>query len=190
MKQYLPYLIVAILTFSLCFLVDSLSKRRRRGRPAVRRVKPRKLAISFGLALTFFGLGAGLRFLGEDVLLTVCCAGVLLMGIALIAIYLSTSIVYDDEGFTDKAPFRKAKRHRYGEIRGQTSLLTRSGVNAMLLAGDDEVHIYESMDGVQEFLQAAYHGWLAQTGRTEADCPPPNPTYLVWFPEPEEQEHL
>lgn len=188
MKQYLPYIIVAALTFAICFAVDSLSKRRRRGQPARRQVKPRRTTVVFGLVLSFFGLGVGLRFLGQDTLITVCSAGVLLMGVGLLYVYGATAIVYDDEGFTDKAPFRRPKRHDYGDIRGERALMTRSGVNAMLYAGQDEVHIYQSMEGVQEFLKTAYHGWLAQTGRTQDDCPPPNATYLVWFPEPEETE--
>lgn len=186
MKKYIPVLVVMVLTFALCFGVDLLCKRLRRNRPPRNQVKPQRKTMAFGIGLSFLGLAIGLNFWSQSTLIAACCVVIFLMGIGLMFIYLTTSIVYDEEGFESKAPFRKTRRFRYGEIRGELALLARSGANAMLYVGEEEVQLYQSMVGVNDFLQTAYHGWLKQTGRTEEEFPPPNPMYLVWFPEPSE----
>lgn len=186
MKQYIPVIVVAVVTFGICFLVDWLLKRRKKNQVPQNKVRPQRRTLVFGLVLSFLALSIGLGYMEQGALIVVGCCVIFLMGVLLLYIYGATSIVYDDEGFTDKAPFRKARRFSYGDITGEMAVMARSGVNAMLYVGKNEVHLYQSMAGVQDFLKTAYHGWLAQTGRTEDECPPPNPMYLVWFPEPDE----
>lgn len=183
--EYIAYFTVIIVTLAICFLVDTLFKRRRNRRGVPNRVKPQKRTATFGIILSFLGMAFAFR-VADGWLLLAGAIVVLAMGIFLIGVYFLTGIVYDQDGFTYKALFRKAKTYRYADITGETALLTRSGVNAMLLVGEDEVHIYQSMDGLNNFLKTAYQGWLKARGMREEDCPPPNPTYFVWFPEPPE----
>lgn len=182
--EYIAYFTVIIVTLALCFLVDTLFKRHRKKKGNPNQVKPNKRSAAFGIILCFLALAIGFNFL-DTWYMVLGAIVVLAMGAFLLVVYGCTAIVYDEDGFTYKTPLHKAKTYCYADITGQNALLTRSGVNSMLLVGDSEIHIYESMEGVNDFLKTAYHGWLQAKGMTEAECPPPNPTYLVWFPEPE-----
>lgn len=182
--EYVAYFTIIAVTLLLCWLVDTLCKRLRARKDVRNRVKPQTRSAAFGVILCFLSIVFALNFL--KVWYAVLAAVFLLaMGILLIVVYCRTTISYDAEEFTYQTPFHRAKTYRYADITGQMAVLARSGVNTMLMVGDAEIHLYESMTNVNDFLKTAYRGWLAATGKTEEECPPVNPSYLVWFPEPE-----
>lgn len=181
--KYIAYFTVIIFTFGCCFLVDNLLKRHSAKKGRLCRVRPAKRSVLFGIIISFLALVFGLYFGDKHWLVLVGAVICLLFGIGMIAVYCFTGITYDEQGFTYRALGRKTKHFRYADITGERALLTRSGVNAVLLLGDDEVYLYESMEGVHAFLKAAYEGWLSARNLDGEAFPPPNPTYLVWFPE-------
>lgn len=182
--EYVAYFTIIAVTLLLCWLVDTLCKRLRTRKDVRNRVKPQTRSAAFGVMIGFFGVVCLLNF--AKVWYVILGALLLLaMGILLIVVYARTTIFYDAEEFTYQTPFHRAKTYRYADITGQTAVLTRSGVNTMLMVGGAEIHLYESMTAVNDFLKTAYHGWLNAHGKTEEECPPVNPSYLVWFPEPE-----
>lgn len=180
--QYVAYISVMIITFSACFGVDTLLKHFQNRKPTFGKVKPQKRTAVFGIVLAFLGLAVALNFTSVSYGLF-CGVIVGAMGVFLLVVYCGTTIAYDEHGFSYHTPLHRAKSYRYGDIVGQTALMTRSGVNTMLYVGNDEIHLYQSMEGLQDFLQTAYRGWLAEKNLTEEECPPPNPTYYQWFAE-------
>lgn len=183
--QYVILLAFMAAVFGICFLVDRLIKHfiPQDDRKAVR--LPRKSAI-FGILLTFVAFAAPLMFWEQlEWYIRIGCGIVLLMGVFLLVQYFSFSIRYDEEGFTYRTLGKKAMTCRYEDILGQKSLLTRSGVNATLYTKQGEVPIYSAQVGVQDFLKTAFAAWCRETG-TDPESVENNPSYLVYFPEPQE----
>jgi hypothetical protein len=186
MKKYLPYLLVAAFTFLICFLVDLIARRGRR-ETSDRRVRPQRRTLIFGVVISFLALVLGLQFLELSWLAPVAGGVCLLLGIGLILVYFGSVIVYDDRGFTCRSLWKHPKHYCYADITGERALLARSGVNAVLFLGQEQVYLYQSMQGVNEFLRTAYEGYLAAKGLSDADFPAPNPGNMIWFPEPPEE---
>lgn len=184
------YLLLALfmaLVLGLCWCVDRLLKKlfpkdaRQLSGKAVR--LPRRTSI-FGVVLTFFAvvLEVNTAFRLEWYL-HLAAVAVLILGVWLLVQFFSFSIYYDQEGFTYRNLGRKPMDFRYGDILGQRSLLTRSGVNSTLYLSGDEIPIYSAMQGAGDFLQCAFYRWCEATG-TDPETVENNPQYLTWFPEP------
>lgn len=184
--EYIAYFTVIFVTLGCCFLVDHLLKRHKEKQGEQRRVRPAKRSVLFGIIVCFLGLVFALNFGAKSWLIFAGAIICLLMGVTLIVVYFCTGITYDEQGFTYRAPGRRAAQYRYADITGERALMTRGGVNAALMVGENEIYLYESMDGVGIFLKTAYEGWLKAKGLDSESCPPPNPACLVWFPEPPE----
>lgn len=182
----MQYVIIALfmaLVFGLCFGVDRLCRKLfpRDERKVVR--LPRRSAV-FGILLSFFGFAAMLFFWRQlEWYFRVGAALVLLLGIFLLVQYFSFSIRYDAEGFVYRGFFKKPVASTYGEISGQRSLLTRSGVNSTLYTKHGEVPIFSALQGVQDFLKTAFSVWCEKNG-IEPDTVENNPAYFTYFPEP------
>ena len=171
------------LIFGLCFAVDRLVQRRRAKRHAqdagvVR--QPRK-ALILGMLLAFFGLccalmGSGLLRWGGVI--------ILLLGAVLLLGYNAYAVEYDEQGFTCRR-WRTRVQYRYNQIRSEQVLQSRSGLLIQLYVGNDLVELSEAMTGVRDFLAYAYRRYLHEKGLEEAQCPPPDPDSLRWFPAPE-----
>lgn len=188
MKQYIPYIVTAVLTFGVCILVDFLSRRRAKKKAAYRKVKPAKRTTFFGTILTFLGIVVLLFYTSKFGIWAIIGGSlILLLGLFMLLIYLCTGITYDESSCTCRTLGHRAKTLRYADITGQTALYTRSGVSTMLHFGKETVDVYESMAGVSDFLSTAYEGYLKAKGLTREEYPAPNPGSLLWFKEPNEE---
>ena len=83
-----------------------------------------------------------------------------------------------------RRPGRKAQAFTYDQIRGQRSFANRAGLNVMLYVGQEEVNLYSSMNGAQNFMRAAFNGWCKSRGLEPDESLAPNPGNMIWFPEP------
>ena len=54
----------------------------------------------------------------------------------------------------------------------------------MLYVGQEEVNLYSSMNGAQNFMRAAFNGWCKSRGLEPDESLAPNPGNMIWFPEP------
>ena len=174
--------------FVICFLVDTLVKAlcRKTSAPSACVRPPRKSAV-WGILLIFFPLMVLMWWMPPegDTLLLVGSIIVLVMGIVLLVSHFSFGIFYDEESFTCRSLGKKPTRYTYDQIRGQRSLLTRSGVNTTLFVGKDTIVLYEAMQGASSFLSKAFFRWCDAHG-IDPDAVENNPRMLTWFPDPDD----
>ena len=182
----LPVLILAALTFGICFLADKGFTKAFRSDPRQaggRAVRMNRHVGGIGIAVVVLGvLGIVAGVSGSWMLLAAGCV-VLLTGITLVTIYLSFGVYYDDHGFLVHRFGKKPASHRYEEICAQ-QLFNTSGrivVELRLLDGS-AVQLQQGMTGRDEFLDKAFAGWLAQKGLKAEDCDFHDPSNSCWFP--------
>ncbi len=187
--KYLLLLLLCAAVFLVCFLIDKLfslllpkSEAEKSGN-AVR--LPRRNAVA-GILLIFVPLVVLLFFIpeGGDTLMSVGCAIAIVFGVILLVGYFSFAIYFDDEGFVYKDLRRKKTAYRYSQIRGQRSVLTRSGVNSILFVANDEINVYSTMQNLNAFLNKAFYKWCEAKKIDPADVEN-NPRMFTWFPDPE-----
>ena len=187
-KVLLPIVIICAVVFLLCFLIDRLVKALRPKSGLGKGVKfvrmPRRSFI-FGIILLLFPVAAVLFWLPKDeTLLRVGCGVIFAMGILLLYYFFSFSIRYDGQSFEYRDLRHKRTSFTYGQIRGQRSVTTRSGVQTVLFVGDDSLMLSEAMQGVNEFLSTAFFKWCDLKG-IDPDSIENNPHMLTYFPDPE-----
>ena len=182
------YLFLALflgLVFALCYAVDLLLKRLFPKTPLQqtgKAVRMPRISSILGIGLTFAAFAAILFFWAEFTwVVRIACLLTLGVGIFLLVQFFSFAVYYDEEGFEYRALGHKAKTYAYSEIRGQKSILSRSGVVSSLYVGDDELQLTSSMQGLNEFLQYAFRRWCEETD-TDPDTVENNPQYLTYFP--------
>jgi len=185
----LPYLFLVLLigtVFLICWGVDSLLKRLFPKHPqqeSGKAVRLPRYGVIVGIFLTFIAFVAELFFFKElEWYLHICCAVALGMGVFLLVQYCSFAIYYDAEGFIYRDLRHKAKFYRYGDILGQKSILTRSGVNSTLYLEGGEIIVYSAMQGLSDFLRYAFKHWCEEKG-VDPETVENNPQYLTYFPE-------
>lgn len=188
--EALVIFIVAALVFFLCWVVDRTfiklfrSKAQQRSGNAVRASKRYGI---FGVMLSVLGiLGITTGVQGES-LLIYCGIIVLLMGLALAVHYLSFGVFYDSDSFLLCRFGRKAQEHRYQEIVSQKLYVVTGGsiVIDLILQDGSSLSLQSTMDGVYPFMDAAFSGWCAQTGRNPESCEFHDPSKSWWFPHEE-----
>ena len=187
--KYVILLAFCAAIFLICYLIDTLIKRLfprselEKSKQVVR--LPRKSAV-FGILLLFLPLVVLLFFLpeGGDTLIVIGCVVSMLLGVMLLVNYFSFAIWYDDETFLYKDLRHKKTLYHYSQIKGQRSLLTRSGVNSTLFVADDEINLYSAMQNLNPFLSKAFRKWCQIKG-VDPDRVENNPRMLTWFPEPD-----
>ena len=109
---------------------------------------------------------------------------VLLIGIGLIAYYMSFGIFYDADTFITAAPGKKGGAYRFGDIRHQ-QLYTIQGGSYLIelhMADGTAVTVSTAMEGAYPFLDHAFAAWCRQTGRDPESCPFHDPSAHLWFP--------
>ena len=181
--KYLFLLVFAGAIFALCCGVDRLCRAiaARHPKPGKRVTLPRREAV-FGVLLTAFSGGVLVGFFEALSLpLKLGCIFVLAMGAFLLVHYLSFGIWYNDTEFWVRDWRHRARRHTYGEITGQRSLLTRSGVTTTLYLQEGEVDLYEAMVGLREFLKVAFSAWCKGKD-IDPQTVENNPELLTYFP--------
>lgn len=187
----LSMILIAVLTFGVCFLLDRgytklfRSKAQHRSGKAVR---VSKRYGSFGLILCILGIVAFFTGLSTGGALLIGGIIVLLIGIGLIVYYMSFGIFYDDEGFILTVPGRKSRTYRFGDIQYQQLYLIQGGstVIELHLQDGNSVSVQSGMDGAYPFLDHAFNRWCHQTGKRTEDCPFHDPANSLWFPTQED----
>lgn len=183
--------LVAALTFGVCFLLDRgytgifRNKAQHRSGLAVR--VSRRYA-SFGLILCvlgivafFTGLTSGKTLLWGGVL-------VLLIGIGLTVYYMSFGIFYDADSFILTTFGRKSRTYQFRDIKSQQLYLIQGGsiVIELHMTDGGAVSVQSPMEGAYPFLDHAFAAWCRQTGRDPESCTFHDPANHLWFPSEED----
>lgn len=183
--------LVAALTFGICFLCDKLfikafrSKRQHRTGLSVRVSKRYAsfgaVLIVLGIAAIFTGMGTGGALLWGGVV-------VLVIGIGLIVYYNSFAVFYDDDSFLLNTFGKKGQTYAFRDIRFQQLYLIQGGsiVVELHLTDGNALSIHSSMEGAYPFLDHAFAAWCRQTGKKVEDCNFHDPANSLWFPNKEE----
>ena len=187
MKEYIAIAIVAGAVFGICALVDWAFKKIFRSQSQHRSgtaVRLSKRYGSVGLILAVFGVSVVLVGSPDNWLFL--AAGVLfvLIGIGLVAYYLSFGVFYDDDGFVLTTIGKKSKTYRYEAIRGQQTYVTTGNHVVVEVYLDDgrTFQIQSAMAGGFAFMDHAFQKWLEQTGKKQDQCDFYDPQQCCWFP--------
>lgn len=181
------YLLAIAVILALIALVDFVSKKffRKWEHPGSIVRLPRYSFI-LGILLSVLGVIALVHIpRTEQRLLWFGCWVVLVMGLFILVNFFWTGIFYDSEGFTYRAFPGRAKSYRYEQITGQRTFAARSGWNATLYLGDEEVQLYAAMQGLHDFMKKAFLGWCRQKG-IDPDTLEYDPQNLLYFPDPDD----
>jgi hypothetical protein len=185
----MPYLFLALLAglvFLICWGVDNLIKKlfpKHSQEELGKAVRLPRYGAIVGIFMTFIAFVAELFYFSQlEWYLHIACVFSLGMGVFLLVQYCTFGIFYDEEGFVYRQMRKKAKFYRYGDILGQKSILTRSGVHATLYLKDGEIIVYSAMKGLNEFLKFAFARWCEEKD-IDPDTVENNPQYLTYFPE-------
>lgn len=183
----MPYIIVAVLTFGLCILVDKLFTKKFRNKEQHKSglsVRLNKKYGAFGLILIALGVAAifaGINGLG--IAMIVGGSVVALLGVGLLVYYMSFSIFYDDSSFVLTTFGKKSRTYRFSQIRGQLLYNAYGNVLIELHMEDGRtVGLQAGMVGVYPFLDKAFFGWCRQRGISSEGCEFHDPDNSLWFP--------
>ena len=185
--QLAVVLLVAAITFGLCFLFDKGYVRLFRNKVqhhsglAVR-VNQRYAAV--GVILALLGVVSIITGITSGIALVLGGIVVLLMGAALIVYYMSFGIFYDDDSFLMTRFGKKSVTYRFEDIRTQQLYLIQGGnvVVEQHMSDGQAVSLQSVMEGTYPFLDHAFHAWCRQTGRNVEDCDFHDPSNSLWFP--------
>lgn len=191
MAQFIPILVVAVVIFGICYLVDKAfaklfrSKAQHRSGMAVRASKRYG---AFGVILTALGIAAITIGITDGPVLLWGGVIVLFAGVCLAVYYLSFGIFYDGESFLMSSFGKKDITYAYKDIAEQKLYLIQGGsvVIELHMTDGTAVSVNTSMDGVYPFLDTAFAGWCLQTGRDPESCDFHDPSKSWWFPHEEE----
>lgn len=180
-------LVIAALTFGICYLFDKgytntfRNKIQHHSGLAVRLNK--RYAI-FGLILTVLGILAVCSGIGGDTVLLVGGIAVLLIGLGLITYYLTFGIFYDADTFLYTSFGKKSVEYRFGDILSQQLYVVQGGgiIIELHLKDGKAVSLQSAMEGTYPFLDHAFAAWCRQTGRDPESCDFHDPSQSLWFP--------
>lgn len=179
--------LIAALTFGVCYLVDRFFTARFRSKAQHRSglsVRYSKRYALFGLILCLLGIVALCTGLSGNAALLIGGCIVLLMGIGLIVYYMTFGIFYDADSFILTTLGRKSETYAFRDIQGQRLYVIQGGniVIELYLTGGKTVSLQSVMEGVYPFLDHAFAAWCRQTNRSAADCEFHDPANSLWFP--------
>lgn len=188
----IPVIILATLTFGLCFLADKGFTKLFRGKvqhASGLSVRLSKKYGAFGLVLFTLGLAAifaGVN--GEGTVLAVGGGVVAVVGVGLIVYYMSFGVFYDGDSFVLTTFGRRSTVYRYNQIRGQRLYNSYGNILIELHMTDGRtVGLQAGMEGVYPFLDKAFQGWCDQRGISPESCQFHDPDNSLWFPTMEEE---
>ena len=187
----LGMMVLAALTFGVCFLLDKGFTKVFRGTQQHKTglsVRLSKRYGSGGLLLAMLGLVSVFKGWGSSKVLLVGGAFVALLGVGLIVYYMTFGVYYDRDSFLLTTFGRKSKTYAFREIRGQQLYTVTGGSTIIELHLQDgrTVSLQSTMTDVYPFLDAAFAGWCRQNGKRAEDCPFYDPENSRWFPGLEE----
>lgn len=184
--EFVPMIIIAALTFGVCFLVDKGFHKTFRGKAqhaSGLSVRLNKRYATIGIVLFFLGVCAIFAGLSGYLALTIGGAVVALLGVGLITYYMTFGIFYDEDGFVLTTFGKRSVTYRYNQIAGQ--LLYNASGNVLIelhMKDGRSVNLQAGMTGVYPFLDAAFANWCRQTGTNPDECGFHDPDNSLWFP--------
>ena len=189
--EYIAVIVIAAVVIGLCFLVDKgftklfRSQAQHRSGKAVRL---NKRYGSIGLILTAFGVAVLFAGMNKDMLLLICGAILIPVGIGLVVYYMTFGVFYDDDGFVLTTFGKRSATYAYRDILGQKLYLSAGNVILIELYLQDgrTFQLQSVMEGAFDFMDKAFAAWLRQTGKKREDCPFYDPQNSCWFPPVEE----
>ena len=189
--QILAVIIVAALTFGVCFLLDKGYAKTFRGQAQHKSglsVRVNKRYAIFGIIMTVLGLAAIFTGMSDSALLFAGGILVLIIGVGLIVYYLTFGIFYDEDTFILSTFGKKSEVYQFRDIRMQQLYIIQGGsVVIELHMGDGRsVSLQSGMEGTYPFLDHAFAAWCRQTGRDPESCAFHDPSKSLWFPTEEE----
>lgn len=183
-------LILAAITFCVCFAADKGFQRLFRSAPQHmdgRSVRLHRWVGLAGLAVTVLGVFGIMAGVPGDWLLIAGGAVLVVLGLGLCVYYLSFGIYYDARSFVRMTFGRKSDTFLYGQIKAQQLYITQGKVLVELHMEDGRVvQLQAGLTGREEFLEQAFAGWLKQRGLRREDCAFYDPENSCWFPPLEE----
>ena len=183
----IPVLVIAALTFGVCFLVDKGFTKKFRGKAQHKSglsVRLNKKYGAFGLILMALGVAAifsGIN--GNGLVIGIGGGVVLLVGVGLLVYYMTFGVFYDEDSFVLTTFGKRSTTYRFGQIQGQL-LYNASGNVLIELHMEDgrTVGLQASMTGVYPFLDKAFFGWCYQRELAPENCEFHDPDNSLWFP--------
>ena len=184
-------ILVAALTFGVCFLFDKGYTAAFRNKIQHRTglaVRLSKRYAAFGLILAILGTVSVFTGLREGKVLLFGGIVVLLIGLGLIVYYLTFGVFYDDDTFLVTTFGKKTISYSFRDIQGQQLYIIQGGnvLVELYFSDGNSVGIQSVMEGAYPLLDHAFAAWCRQTGRNPADCPFHDPANHLWFPKVEE----
>lgn len=184
--EFLAILLVAGVTFGLCYLVDKGFTKVFRGKDQHRSgkaVRSSKRACALGLILIALGVAAIFTGLQEGWVMLAGGGILIVMGAGLVIRYMTFGIFYDDQGFIHTTFGKRSVTYRYRDIQAQQLFNNQGHILVELYMTDGStVQLQSQMEGAYAFLDHAFGAWLRQTGRRVEDCPFYDPQNSCWFP--------
>lgn len=179
-------IIIAVLVFGVCFLIDFGFKKLFRSQAQHRSGKAVRLSKhygGFGLILAVLGLGAIFVGLSGTWILIAGGALIIVVGVGLVVYYMTYGVFYDEDSFIFMTFGKRNVTYAYKDICAQ-QLYNNQGhlLIELHMADGKTVHIQSTMDGCYTFMDHAFSAWLRQTGKTQEDCPFYDPSNSCWFP--------
>lgn len=185
--DFVAVILVAGLTFGLCFLADKgFAKLFRNQAQHVSGLSVRLSKRYGSVGLILFALGVAAVFAGlngNGAVLGIGGAVVALLGIGLVVYYMTFGVFYDNDGFVLTTFGKRSTTYRYNQIAGQLLYITSSGVIVELHMKDGRsVGLQSTMTGRDAFLDTAFENWCRQTERDPEQCAFHDPDNSIWFP--------
>ncbi len=184
--EYVWILILALITFLTCFLLDKLFSKVFRGRSqhtSGKSVKLRKRVATFGLLVLLLGAVCVIFYWGTHPVIFWSGWILLLMGGGMLVYYLSFGIYYDEEGFVYSRFGRKSHTYTYDQIQRQQLYNSQGSLLVELhLVDGSTVPVQDNMEGGFPFLDYAFDRWLQAKGLTREECAFHDPQKCCWFP--------
>ena len=179
-------IIIAALTFGLCFLVDRSFTgifRNNAQHQTGLSVRLNKKYGAFGLILLVLGIGAVFTGLKEGLALVVGGGLVAVLGIGLMTYYMSFGIFYDEDSFLLTTFGKKSTAYHYRDIKAQQLYNSYGTILIELHMTDGRtVGLQSAMEGVYPFLDHAFSAWCRQKGIDSQNCTFHDPQNSCWFP--------
>ena len=184
-------IILAAITFGLCYLVDKGYTKTFRGEPQHKTglsVRLNKRYAVFGMILTLLGILAIITGATSGVALVIGGVIVLLMGGALLVYYMTFGIFYDADSFILTTFGNKSVTYRFCDIKEQRLYMLQGGgvIIELHMTDGRAVGLQSAMEGTYPFLDHAFTAWCSQKGIAPETCDFYDPSQSLWFPTQEE----
>ena len=189
--EFIAVIIIAVLTFGGCFLVDKGFQKLFRSQAQHHSglaVRLNKKYGAFGLILVVLGLAAIFAGLPGDWVLMAGGGIVIAIGVFLVVYYMTFGIFYDADGFVYTTFGKKSATYQYNQIRCQ-QLYEVTGGNIMVelhMTDGSAVQVQLQLKGAAEFMDKAQLGWCRQKGVQQENCDFYDPQNSCWFPKAED----